>query len=100
MPYASGKVFEYIAARRPILALVGEGDARDIAVGSGLGVTAPPRDAAAISTVIERLFDAWATGKPFVTPNEEFIRGFTRENLTRQLAAVLDEAIGRTGGRP
>jgi glycosyltransferase involved in cell wall biosynthesis len=99
VPYASGKVFEYIAARRPILALVPEGDAKDIAVGSGLGVTAPPRDVAAISTAIGRLYDAWAAGAPLVTSNEEFIRAFTRENLTRELAAVFDGVIGGTGGR-
>ena len=38
--YASGKVFEYIAAGRPILALTQEGDARDLALASGLGVAA------------------------------------------------------------
>ena len=53
VPYASGKVYEYMAARRPILALTQAGDARDIALGSGLGVAAPPRDVEAISRAIE-----------------------------------------------
>jgi glycosyltransferase involved in cell wall biosynthesis len=99
VPYASGKVYEYIAARRPILALAQAGDARDVALGSGLGLAAPPRDVDAISRAIEELYDAWEACSRRFAPNEEFIGRFTREALTAQLAEALDEASAKGGRR-
>lgn len=97
--YASGKVFEYMAAGKPILALAQEGDAKDLAVGSGLGVAVPPRDVDAIRDAIARLYDDWSSGRRTLSPKEEFIRGFTRERLAGQLAEVLDAAAA-AGGAP
>jgi glycosyltransferase involved in cell wall biosynthesis len=93
-PYASGKIYEYMAARRPILALTQEGDAKDLALGSGLGLAAPPRDVSAIAAAIEGLFDAWRSGSSRFAPREEFINAFSRRRLAARLATILDEVSG------
>lgn len=93
-PYASGKIYEYMAARRPILALTQEGDAKDLALGSGLGLAAPPRDIGAIAAAIEGLFDAWKSGSTRFAPREAFITAFSRRRLAARLAAILDEVSG------
>lgn len=97
VPYASGKIFEYMAARRPILALTQAGDARDLALRSGLAVAAPPRDVAGIEKAVEMLYENWQSGEDRLRPNEEFIASFTRERLAARLAAVLEEAVREPG---
>lgn len=96
--YASGKVFEYLAAGKPILALTQAGDAKDLALESGLGVVAPPRDVAAIAEALEELYEWWQNPGEGPTPNHDFIRAFTRRNIAAQLAAVFEEVAGRPGG--
>lgn len=96
--YASGKVFEYLAAGKPILALTQEGDAKDLALESGLGVVAPPRDVAAIAEALEKLYGWWQDPGQAPTPNHDFIAAFTRRNIAAQLAAVFEEVAGRPGG--
>src|SRR4029453_15920978 len=52
----SGKVFEYLAAERPILAAVPpDGAAADLVRQTGAGVVAPPEDPAAIRGALEDL---------------------------------------------
>jgi glycosyltransferase involved in cell wall biosynthesis len=59
----SGKVFEYIAAERPILAAVPpEGAAAELIRETGAGVVAPPDDVAALTRALTELHDRWAAG--------------------------------------
>ncbi len=97
--YASGKVFEYIAARKPVLALVQKGDAKDIVEASGLGVAVEPANVPAIGRALESLYSNWETGKAAFAPDEAFLSRFTRENIARELAETFDEVAGNKGGR-
>src|SRR5947199_7085799 len=59
----SGKVFEYIAAERPILAVVPpDGAAAGLIRDTGAGVVAPPEDVGAIRSAIEGLHARWQAG--------------------------------------
>jgi glycosyltransferase involved in cell wall biosynthesis len=59
----SGKVFEYLAAERPILALVPpDGAAAELIRETGAGVVAPPDDPAAIRGALEELHARWRAG--------------------------------------
>jgi glycosyltransferase involved in cell wall biosynthesis len=59
----SGKVFEYIAAERPILAAVPpEGAAAELIRETGAGVVAPPDDVPALTRALMELHDRWAAG--------------------------------------
>jgi len=94
----SGKIFEYLAAERPVLCvtrpdnlaaqLVSEWDA---------GLVAHPADEGEIEDALRELLRRWRAGE-LAAPRG--IRGrvlerFSRRELTRQLAGVLDDAIAR-----
>src|SRR4029079_4686121 len=59
----SGKVFEYLAAERPILAVVPpDGAAADLIRETGAGVVAPPDDVEAIKAALAELHARFANG--------------------------------------
>jgi glycosyltransferase involved in cell wall biosynthesis len=65
----SGKVFEYLAAERPILAVVPpDGAAAALIRETGAGVIAAPEDVDAIRTGLEELHARWASGGLEGTP--------------------------------
>jgi glycosyltransferase involved in cell wall biosynthesis len=59
----SGKVFEYVAAERPILAAVPpEGAAAELIEATGTGIVAPPDDVSAMRMALQELHERWAAG--------------------------------------
>jgi glycosyltransferase involved in cell wall biosynthesis len=59
----SGKVFEYVAAERPILAAVPpEGAAAELVEATGTGVVAAPDDVGALREALRELHGRWAAG--------------------------------------
>ena len=56
---ASLKLFDYIGAGVPILALAEGNAAAEIVQDYRLGLTAPPDDPAAIATALDELLDGW-----------------------------------------
>jgi glycosyltransferase involved in cell wall biosynthesis len=80
----SGKVFEYLAAERPILALVPpDGAAAELIRETGAGVVAPPDDVEAIEAALRELHERWANGG---LPATE-IPAATRHRLSRRARA-------------
>ena len=60
----SGKVFEYLAAERPILAAVPpDGAAAELIRETGAGIVAPPEDVGAIRAGLETLVARWREGQ-------------------------------------
>jgi glycosyltransferase involved in cell wall biosynthesis len=60
----SGKVFEYLAAERPILAAVPpDGAAAELIRETGAGVVAPPDDVPALTQALSELHAEWSAGK-------------------------------------
>jgi len=88
------KVFEYLFARRPILAVAEEGALTDLLRRSNLGVVVPPRDPELLRrTILTMCGDAWSGElQAQAQPNQRFIRTFERKVLTEKLARVLDAA--------
>ena len=59
----SGKVFEYLAAERPILAAVPpEGAAAELIRDTGAGIVAAPDDVPALTRALAELHERWAAG--------------------------------------
>ena len=52
-----GKLYEYLAVGKPILACLPEGDAKELVLRSGLGYTADPCDAQSIGASLIRLYE-------------------------------------------
>jgi glycosyltransferase involved in cell wall biosynthesis len=87
----SGKVFEYLAAERPILALVPpDGAAAQLIRDTGAGVVAAPDDVAAIRDALLEVHARWRDGKLEGTPlSEEWQERLSRAARVEDLADVL-----------
>jgi glycosyltransferase involved in cell wall biosynthesis len=87
-----GKLYEYMGAGRPILALVPESEAADLVRGLGWGEVAPPDDAEAIAAALGRLLAHKRAGRlSDVYPmrgREQFERRAQTENLAALLAQI------------
>ncbi len=85
----TGKLFEYLAARRPILC-VGpvDGDAAAVISETGAGVTIPWEDAEGISRLLRKWYSDWKSGKLVVESSG--IEKYSRRELTGNLAKILD----------
>jgi glycosyltransferase involved in cell wall biosynthesis len=90
----TGKLYEYLAAGRPVLALgPAGGDAAELLRATG-GGTLFRRDAVSdIANEIERHYLAWAAGRPLGGASMEAIAPFSRKRQTERLAAVLEEGL-------
>jgi glycosyltransferase involved in cell wall biosynthesis len=90
-PYlVSGKVYEYIALRRPIYALTTEGELSRLIRQGNLGVVALLSDPEEQKRGLLELFDLWKQDRAY-TPSvsEAFRRQFQYDNLVEQLIACF-----------
>ncbi len=91
----TGKLFEYIGARLPILALAPEGDASALIRQHHLGYALQPGDSEGIAAILRRLLQE---EDQTVRQEGEAARSlFERREQTRQLAALFDELIAARG---
>jgi glycosyltransferase involved in cell wall biosynthesis len=91
-----GKLFEYLAARRPILAVMNpETPGFRIVAELDAGEALAPDDAAGIDAAIKARYDAWDAGEQGVPAAswDEVLRRFGREKLAGDLAALLDRLV-------
>jgi glycosyltransferase involved in cell wall biosynthesis len=88
----SGKVFEYLAAERPILALVPpDGAAAALLRDTGVGVVVAPDDVEGIERELTALRDRWRAGTldpPRVS--DEWRRKLSRTTRVQELADLLE----------
>jgi glycosyltransferase involved in cell wall biosynthesis len=88
-----GKTYEYLAAKRPILAAVPDGDARDLLERAGNAILCRPADVTGLASGIERLL----AGESVVAePDPEVVRQFEYEQLAGRLAEVFDGVVRDT----
>ncbi|MGB3092973.1 MAG: glycosyltransferase, partial [Candidatus Zixiibacteriota bacterium] len=87
----SGKLYEYLATGKPILALTEDGPVRDIISRSGCDIRVDHDDLGQIKKEILDCYNKFREGRLRVKPNWNFIRRFERRELTGRLAAMFDE---------
>lgn len=85
---STGKLFEYIGARRPILALVPHGAAADLLKEYNLATICDPERPDQVAAALVQLYENWAS-KREIAADEHFVRRFDRTNLTFRLANRL-----------
>jgi glycosyltransferase involved in cell wall biosynthesis len=86
---ATGKLFEYLAAKRPILVL-GEGtEAARIVEDAGAGLATSATDPAAIAETLRRV----VRDTPKVDGRDEVLERYSYPRLVEQLAALIEEVL-------
>jgi glycosyltransferase involved in cell wall biosynthesis len=88
-----GKTYEYLGTRRPILAAVPDGDARDFLVAAGNTTLCRPADVDCLAQAIRDEIGRWRAGAQRAEPDPETLARFERRRLSRQLAATLDAVL-------
>jgi len=91
----SGKVFEYVAVGRPILAAVPpDGAAAELIRETGAGAVAPPDDPVAIREALEGLHARWrGDGLPDVQLSDDWRRRLSRRTRVEEMAALLHDVV-------
>jgi glycosyltransferase involved in cell wall biosynthesis len=92
----SGKVFEYLAAERPILAVVPpDGAAAELIRAAGAGDVVAPDDVAGMAEALRALHGKWRAGTLDGAPlSEEWRRKVSRRARSEELARLLEEVSG------
>ena len=95
----TGKLFEYLAAERPLLAAVpADGAAAALVRETGAGVVAAPDDVDALRAALVDLENRWRAGRLNGTPlAPEHRERLSREARVRELAQLLHEVAARPG---
>ncbi|OGC04355.1 hypothetical protein A2V82_05775 [candidate division KSB1 bacterium RBG_16_48_16] len=89
-----GKLFEYIGAGRPILALAPDDDAATLIKNEKMGIVVPPKDVEAIQAALVDLAERYQQNQLAFTISTALRRQFERRYLTEKLAKVFDEVSG------
>lgn len=90
-----GKLFEYVAARRPIFALCDPGATQQIIERAGLGTVVDAEDVAACEEKLKALLSRPVPRK--LEPDETYLAQFDRRNITARLARLLDQVSSANG---
>jgi glycosyltransferase involved in cell wall biosynthesis len=89
-----GKTYEYLAAGRPILAAVPDGDARDL-LGQAGAVLCRPTDVECLASALSGRIDGTVPAVSGTTTPKEILERYERRALTSDLAVVLDRVASR-----
>ncbi|MBM4162443.1 MAG: glycosyltransferase family 4 protein [Ignavibacteria bacterium] len=85
-----GKVFEYIGARRPIIALAPEGAVAELMRETRSGYVAANQDIPAIKAVFIECYQNFLYDRSQGRQDAEAVKQYDRREITRQLATLLD----------
>jgi glycosyltransferase involved in cell wall biosynthesis len=92
-----GKLFEYLAMGRPILALTQpRSEVEQILQETGTGICADFADPEAI----QRMLEAAQNGCPWFQPKPDAIRRYERSTLTAAYAELISSAVGERAAPP
>ena len=94
---STSKLYEYIGARKPILACVPpDGAAARVVRDLGNGTVVPPQDVRAIKEALRAYYHRFTTsGLPLTDARK--VRRYDRKTLTGRLAEVFDAALASRG---
>lgn len=91
----TGKMFEYFGARRPILAMVGEGATKKLIEETGAGVVVNPHDEKGMEEALMGFISRFRAGDELWVDNP-LLDEFDREKQTGMLAGILDRLTSKS----
>lgn len=93
----TGKIFQYLASGRPILALIPEGSAKDlIRRYSTNSYIINSNDSNMVLNSVMDAYNKWKNGDLIKTPEEivnDFLNEYNTKNMTKKLTKLLQKAI-------
>jgi len=89
---ATGKLFEYLAANRPIFALTMGTAAEEIINRTGTGICLNPNDIDGITMQLKRIISMYPN-LDFYQPVSREIEKYNRKLLTKQLAKIFEQVL-------
>ncbi|MDI6741051.1 MAG: glycosyltransferase, partial [Candidatus Edwardsbacteria bacterium] len=92
-----GKLFEYLGAKKPILASIpADGAAAKIILETGAGQVLAPNDERGLAAAIGDLVRRWQTGEPLYFGDSMAVAQYDRRLIARKLAEMLDSLTLRS----
>lgn len=92
--HSTVKLYEYIGARKPIIASVPDGVARESLKHHGAVKLTEPDDVNAIADAIIYYYGCFETNS-FSAPAFDFVSGYDRKKLTAELAGIFDNVASK-----
>lgn len=89
----TAKVFEYLAAGKPILCLAPPCAAADLVREARAGVVVEPENVNEIATQLACLFQQWEKGELRIASDQQVVARYDRRQLTASLARSLDGLV-------
>jgi len=86
----SGKLFEYLACNRPVLAVARPDNVAAELIQQARAGRVVPHDPPRIADAIAAYYQAWQAGRFDHEPDWEIIHRFSRRNLTKRLADLFE----------
>ncbi len=90
--YIPGKLYEYLYAKRPILALMHEGEGASIIRSASAGIVVPPQNTDQIAAAILTLYQMFRS-KNILIPDQSVIRKYSRIEQTKEFAELLNQLV-------
>jgi len=92
--FYTGKIFEYIRADRPILAIVPDhGAAASVINDTNTGVVVDPEDIEGVSKALDMFYNDFLSQKNTHAPNEDAIMKYSRKSQTEKLANIFKKQL-------
>jgi glycosyltransferase involved in cell wall biosynthesis len=89
------KLYEYLRAQKPVLALVWPGSSNEVLAMTGGGWAIDPRQPEALTAAVANVYQAWCSGMLKAhCADLNLLRRFDRKKLAGELAGVFDQAMG------
>ncbi len=89
-----GKMYEYMGARRPVLA-ISHGAPAQLTRECQIGLTAPPDDPEAVADAILKLFGMWQRNEPFPFGPESLIDPYEVTHSAKALIGLFEQVLQR-----
>ncbi|MCU0435169.1 MAG: glycosyltransferase [Bacteroidia bacterium] len=91
--FIPGKLYEYLATGKPVLAVAGSSDCTDILRKAGTGIIVNPFDSAAIAAALKELCDNKARLGEIYRVNEEVVKEYSFDVIAGKMVGVFETVL-------